>query len=634
MTDLSSIQKLSQLSEQYFQAGNFLKSARIQSKCVGYFKKNPDVISDHQKAEFYNQYGLSLKRSGDLVLAEKIYLKANRLTNFQNHCFLNNLAVCYFKIGGYPLAKQYYGKAIDSLRIHGSNQLSMALYQSNLGTLLYHVGDFQNAKGKLINSLETFQRIGSLYDSSNVKYRLGHMVYMMGYFADSIKILHDAYQEKLDIFSSDHPRAAEVQLALAEVYQTRQKLRKAKDMASAALLIFEKELDMNDPHIGRCYLLLAKNQSPRSLIDEKVITYLQKAYAIFRKSYPSQLNPNMANYYALRGELLVHNRKYHRAIHYLNKSLYIRQNLFEAIHPVLAENFNNLGFCYANIGRRSEARKFYIKSLHIFKRVHRKHPWLPSLLRNIAYLYKNTIIEEICLNCEMTILKEAPDLLKEANLAKPTQPEIISNVKQKKINRPEIKIIIIATPDMKGYVKVLSEKIHFMIDYHEDSLLEISQELYIQNDLQISTITFDELVVCDLKTLYHCGFILLVGEKYGTPVAIGQNVLKECPWVTNYRDRSGWEILIRHLIDNNVGGKIYYFAKKPSRIKTQHPYFKIQSFLQEIRKKKDIPEIGFKAIRKKDMSYVGLMMNELNLTVLSAKKQFEKEMSNVGNSMR
>ncbi|MCK5346944.1 MAG: tetratricopeptide repeat protein, partial [Candidatus Heimdallarchaeota archaeon] len=336
------------------------------------------------------------------------------------------------------------------------------------------------------------------------------------------------------------------------------------------------------------------------------------------------------HYYALGGELLMYDKKYHKAILYLNKSLQIRQGLFESIHPLLAMNYNNIGYCHAQLKQAPQAKKAYIESLHIFKRIHRHHSWLPFLLHNIAELYSNRMLGNICIRYGRKISKEKPGLLKDAGITEPFQPVVIPEKKDRKKIQPKVKIFLIATSDMKNFRQCLSEKIIAMVNYYQGDLPELCLCEYVQGNSEKSKKVLYKMIRKESYKSFYTTFICLVGEEYGPAANLYPEIISMVPWATDYRDRADWEIILRTCIQSGTNGTIYHLGKKKvPRVDIQHPYLKVQSLIREYQHRDIFPEVEIKTMRKADQDTIEHIMFKLNLVVLQAKKRFASETFNV-----
>ena len=168
----------------------------------------------------------------------------------------------------------------------------------------------------------------------------------------------------------------------------------------------------------------------------------------------------MANYYALRGEILMYEKRYRRALNYLKKSLKIRQALLNPIHPDIAMTFNHIGHCHFKLNKLC---------------------WLPFLLSNIAKIYKNKKIGDLCLKYGQKIAVDTPRLIDDVNLPELTNSDVTTS--EQKLDTeiiPEIRITLVGTSDMRKPLMCLSEKVRSLIDYYSNEVPSISFSCYFQ----------------------------------------------------------------------------------------------------------------------------------------------------------
>ena len=556
-----------------------------------------------------------------------MYLRANELSGFQSHVYLNNLAVCLFELCQYPLAATYYRKAIQVASENGNGLTDVAFYRANYGTLLMYWGKLHEAQAHLLFSYETFCGPCPSNDFAHTLFRLAHTVYWMGYYKDAEKIAESAFREMASCRSTDHPQTAEIRLLYAKILLALNEPLQAEAQTKTALSVLKTKLDPNAPMIGRGYLLLAECECKHPMVSKKTTQYLNQAYRCFRHTYMDSDNADIADYYTQKAEFLIRQARYRKALFNLNKARQIRQQFCVKTHPVFAEYYNRLGFCYAQLKDVRSARKMYIQSLRGFKRIHRHHPKLPELLKNIVELYPARRIAELCTKYSTLIELEKPHLVLETKPQDTVPVDVQSIEPTQKEFLPTIQIVLVATSDMLAFIKKLTRKIQTMIQYYEQGLPKISCKVFVQDNPQASTKSFEEMINADPIDLLSRVFVGLVGQDYGNPARIRSCILKSHPWMIDYRDRSEWELLARHFSIGSVTETIYYTEKVVSKRDIQNPYWKIHSFLHELRQTHTAKDIEVKNIRHRDSQDADFMLFKLNAVVLKAINLFQKNNS-------
>lgn len=618
------ISKLDALFFPLFGRGAYVQAAEVLKDLVFSIENEDTAISDADKAEVYNCFALALKRSGRLCAAKQMYLKANELSQFNHITHLNNLAVCLFELGDYPPAKMYYAKAIDRLAAQGHTSSDMAFYRSNLGTLLMYWGYIDDALKHLLYSYDVYCGSYAGRDYAHTLFRLAHAVFWMGYYDDAVRIAERAMQEMAMSWSQVHPRTAEVQLLYARLLLAVGEPLQAEAQIKSAFSVLKTNIDPDAPMMGRGYLILAECERAHTNPGQKAMQYLRKAFRCFRKSYENVYNPDMADYYSERAELLMRQGKYPGAQRSLARAMRIQRRLFVKTHPVLGHTCRRLGYCYAQLGAFAPARKMYLESLHILRRVHRCHPELSELLGDIAQLYPDRRIGATCSKYSALIRLEKPGLIRQAK-----QPAIVrfadapAAAPQPRKVLPLFHIIAVATADMEAHAVELLRKVRAMSEFYGNELPEISHALFVQGKPGASTASFEELLQAGPHDPYKRVLVGLVGREYGKPAGLGQNILMAHPWMTHYRDRSEWELLIRHCTNARTTGTLYFVDKKVSKRDIQNPYLKSQSLLDELKRSGPEREVELKKIQNGDLDDVGFMMFRLNAAFLKTRHLFQ-----------
>ena len=93
-TAVDTIKNMDYHAYSLFDRGDIAHSAKTYCKLISIIESTSPMFSSIEKANYYNNCGLSLKRGGQLLPAREMYLKANELTRYHDETYLNNLAAC------------------------------------------------------------------------------------------------------------------------------------------------------------------------------------------------------------------------------------------------------------------------------------------------------------------------------------------------------------------------------------------------------------------------------------------------------------------------------------------------------------------------------------------------------------
>ena len=247
------------------------------------------------------------------------------------------------------------------------------------------------------------------------------------------------------------------------------------------------------------------------------------------------------------------------------------------------------------------------------------------MLCNISDLYKGRLVEKICKEQIQKIMDGKPNILKDANIEDLQKPTVIHQ-KELKISTPkEIKITLIATPDMRPAQKALESKLMPMVDYYKNEAPAISICSYVQDQKSINTDAAFQTAIGEVSQRPFAQiFVALIGQKYGFARGLRTNTACQHPWTTNYRDRADWEILLRKHIKARCTGLVCYSDGDGER--GIHP--KTQTLVQELRGIKFI-QLKMQKITDYDDESLDITAKKINTMAIRARKCFTMKASNV-----
>jgi hypothetical protein len=180
---------------------------------------------------------------------------------------------------------------------------------------------------------------------------------------------------------------------------------------------------------------------------------------------------------------------------------------------------------------------------------------------------------------------------------------------------------------MDHSTKILEKKITAMVNYYQGKLPELSLHVYVQGKENYKKI-IDKVIIKESEKPFFKTFICLVGQNYGAVPKLNSELLKRLPWMTDYRDRAGWEVILRSCIHSEVTGTVYHLSEKVSKTDIENPYQKIQSMIRELKHKKTPSMVKTVAIPQIDPCDIEYIMYRLNSIILQTQKRFQTETSN------
>ncbi len=316
------------LSEVYCENDDFISSLDYCRKSFQIFKVDFNSNLD-QILNVYNQFGLTNIEMGNLDSAE-FYLKnmesilenSSSSFDYKSSCY-HNLGLMFWLKGNYMMAKRYYLTAIELDELNG--QESDITYL-NLSLLYTEMGDFKESERFLLKALKLNQEY---YKDINPTYAIilrnlsGHY-FTMGDYKKAELYLNQSLTayETMKLFNLDYLKA---NTSLGVNYQN--------------LGYYEK---------AQIFLIEAREKIKQKL-------------GLFHPDYAAVLN--------LLGKNCLFLANYNEAEELFKSSLNICSNSFEENNSNFAECYHNLGNLYYLKGEYDVARKNYLISYEIMKKI-------------------------------------------------------------------------------------------------------------------------------------------------------------------------------------------------------------------------------------------------------------------------
>jgi serine/threonine protein kinase/Tfp pilus assembly protein PilF len=123
-------------------------------------------------------------------------------------------------------------------------------------------------------------------------------------------------------------------------------------------------------------------------IYDRAEQLLKEGLRIREQVFPAD-HPDIADSLNSLGRLYGRNGRYAEAERLCKRALRIREKAFGPDHPDVADNLNNLGWLYLNQGRYAEAEPLYKRAIAIREKVlGPDHPDVAGSLNNLAMLYR------------------------------------------------------------------------------------------------------------------------------------------------------------------------------------------------------------------------------------------------------
>jgi tetratricopeptide (TPR) repeat protein len=199
-----------------------------------------------------------------------------------------------------------------------------------------------------------------------------------------------AYERGLVIFEkalgSDHPHVATLLNNLGELYRAQAKYAEAQSAIERSLTIRQKALGSEHPEVAGTLNNLAELYRIQARYGEAEAAYKRSLTISEKVLGPNHLQVgvtlnNLAELYRIQG-------RYDEAKPRAERSMAITEQVLGANHPEVGIRLNNMAAIYRDQGRYLEAEPLYTRALGIIeKALGPNHPQVGVTLNNLAGLY-------------------------------------------------------------------------------------------------------------------------------------------------------------------------------------------------------------------------------------------------------
>ncbi len=220
------------------------------------------------------------------ILIKLLELNPNVITEDNKGQVWNELGLLYSGKADYLNAKKYLESAFEIvLKLYGRKSLNTATVQSNLGALYTDTEKYDKAKEILEDAIKIYSEvyIGSHPNKARDESNLGTVYLHLREYDKAKKILENAMNFSTKFYGEDHPIVAKIGSNLSIAYWESGNLDKAKNLLQKAVNIIKNNYGDNNLRIANQYNNLAflfYDSSDKTLAKN----YMLKAYEIFKNT--------------------------------------------------------------------------------------------------------------------------------------------------------------------------------------------------------------------------------------------------------------------------------------------------------------------------------------------------------------
>lgn len=324
----------------------------------------------------------------NMILLDLRLKDATRKSSFVSSSYFN-LGVCFYCLGDYPKALEYYEKSLEiSEKILGEDHPSTSSSYNNIGLVYKKMEEYAKALEYFQKSLAICETIlGTDHpEAATSNNNIGGVYESLGEYAKALGCHKRALTIREIVFGHDHPDTATSYNNIGSVYDNMGDYATALKYYSRALAIRIKVFGTDHPDTAMSYnnvgLVYDKMED-----DAKALEHYGKALVYYEKVLGTD-HPDTAILYNNIGSVYDDMEESLKALEYHEKALAIREKVLGADHPDTATSYNNIGGVYRSIGDYPKALEYCEKALDIFEKVlGSDDPSTAASYNNIGSLY-------------------------------------------------------------------------------------------------------------------------------------------------------------------------------------------------------------------------------------------------------
>ncbi len=320
----------------------------------------------------------------------------NELTNkskeiaTEQSSLLNQLGKLYYEQARYPLAKDYFERALKiDEEAFGSEHPNVARDINHLGLVFRELGKFPMAQNFFERALHIHEESFGP-NTSNIAPILNNLARTLqdlGELVEARPLLERALKIDEEIFGSEDINVARDANNLANLLKDLGKLQDARRFFERALHIYEKNFGSEHPYVSTSTNNLALLLKDLGELDgagrlfEHALKIDEKLFGSEHPTIARDLN-NLASVFQKRGEFAEARQLFERALN-------INEKAFGLDHPNIPVIINNLAGLLQDSGELKEARELFNRSLNICRKfLGDDHPKTKMIERNLDVLLK------------------------------------------------------------------------------------------------------------------------------------------------------------------------------------------------------------------------------------------------------
>jgi CHAT domain-containing protein/Tfp pilus assembly protein PilF len=277
----------------------------------------------------------------------------------------NNLGTVYNDLfADYKKAQASYLKALNIKSRFGTDSLSLAITQSNLG-------NFYKMKGNFLKSLDHYQKSVALSNENkprdaeqfptfvnnyaSILIELGQFENAAAYYTKSINYI-------INREGPSSPKLIDAYLNLGGCYLHEKNIEGLEHLLLQTLNVLTENFTPNDIHYATYYRLNGNLRAGQNKYDE-AFELFTKAHSIFSENLSENSIDAILTLQNI-SDIEIKRNNYRQAINSLRKSAQILIQQFGIDNPLVLSAFNSIGFCHLSLLEIDSSITYFHRSIN------------------------------------------------------------------------------------------------------------------------------------------------------------------------------------------------------------------------------------------------------------------------------
>jgi tetratricopeptide (TPR) repeat protein len=211
---------------------------------------------------------------------------------------------------------------------------------------------------------------------------LGSMYQKLGKFDKAEKLLTKSLERSQSIYGADHQRVADVLILFAQLRLEQSQNLEAEHFARRALQMHLRHLPKSDPAVASDMAALGRALA-QSGDFQQALSVLNSALEL--ESAKGTPTAEIANTLNLLGDVNLRLSNWQTALADEERALALHTSLYGEIHPLVAEDLNNMAVAHESFGDRASAERLYRRALLVTESWYGvDHPNVSTIMANSA----------------------------------------------------------------------------------------------------------------------------------------------------------------------------------------------------------------------------------------------------------